>query len=204
MIILNHEQHSEAWHEARAGRITGTRFSTLVSGETTQGYKDLVTDITCEIITGKRDDGYISADMENGTLTEPIARAWYIDNIQNVCEVGFVIPDEENEFHEWIGISPDGLGDKYGLEIKCPKSKTLMGYIEGDKLPSVYKHQVQGSLFITGYDYWDFMAYVEGMKPFLVRTYPDLEQFAIYEQRLRKLIQEVKIKLEKYNNYQTL
>jgi putative phage-type endonuclease len=204
MIILNHEQHSEAWYEIRAGRVTGTRFATLVSGEGTKGYKDLVADIACEIITGVRESGYVTADMENGTLTEPFAREWYIDNVQPVREVGFVIPGEDDEFHEWVGVSPDGLGDNYGLEIKCPKARTLIGYIEADKIPSEYKHQVQGSLFVTGYEYWDFMAYVPGMKPFLIRAYPDQAIFDLYVQRLQKLIKDVEGKLKTYENYNTI
>ena len=204
MIILEHEQHSEAWYEARAARVTGTRFATLVSGLSTKGYNDLVTDIACEIITKKRESGYVSADMENGTLTEPEARAWYVENIQQVREVGFILPDEEDEFYDWIGISPDGLGENFGLEIKCPKPKTLMGYIEAGTLPSEYRHQVQGSLFVTGFDYWDFMAYVEGMKPFIIRVYPDFELFEQYRKRLRMLIEQVHNKLEKYYKYQPI
>ena len=52
MIIHNIDQHSEAWHQARCGRVTGTRFKSLVAKETTDTYKDLVTNIVCEIITG--------------------------------------------------------------------------------------------------------------------------------------------------------
>jgi len=204
MIILEHEQHSEAWYEIRVGRVTGTRFATLVSGEGTKGYKDLVTDIACEIITKKRRRGYVSADMDEGILMEPLARDWYRDNIQPVHEVGFIMPDEEDEFHDWIGISPDGIGENFGLEIKCPIPKTLMGYIEAGTLPAEYHHQVQGLLFVTGFKYLDFLAYVENMKPFLTRVYPDMELFSRYEQRLRKLIEEVKAKLEKYNQYQPI
>ena len=68
MIIWNLEQKSEAWHEARCGRVTGTRFKSLVSGETTQTYKDLVTNMACEIITRKQEETYTSADMERGPI----------------------------------------------------------------------------------------------------------------------------------------
>jgi hypothetical protein len=201
MILYNFEQHSEAWFEARAGKVTGTRFASLVSGKTTKGYQDLVADLTSEIITGVRESGFVSADMERGTLMEPFAREWYTDNIQPVQEVGFITPDEDSPFAEWVGISPDGLGNNYGLEIKCPKAKTLLNYIEGGKLPSTYTHQVQGSLWVTKYEFWDFLAYVEGMKPFLVRVEPDEALFKLYEECLGELIEQVKNKLEIYKNY---
>ena len=51
MIIYNIEQGSEAWFAARCGRVTGTRFKDLVSGESTDTYKKLVTNLACEIIT---------------------------------------------------------------------------------------------------------------------------------------------------------
>ena len=58
MIIHNIEQRSEAWHQVRCGRVTGTRFKNLVSKETTDSYKDLLTNIACEIITGKQEETY--------------------------------------------------------------------------------------------------------------------------------------------------
>lgn len=206
MIIWNFEQKSEAWHEARCGRVTGTRFKSLVAGTSTQTYKDLVTNMACEIITRKQEETYVSADMERGVELEPIARALYseITGI-DVREMGFISPDDDTPYAEWIGISPDGvLPDRGLLEIKCPKFKTHLEYIEVNKLPSEYKYQVQGQLFVTGYDYCDFMSYAEGMKPFIYRVFPDYELFKEFEQRLDKLIIDVKEKLSIYENYDYL
>lgn len=206
MIILNIEQQSEAWHEARCGRVTGTRFKSLVAGESTATYKDLVTNIACEIITNKQEETYSNAAMEHGIETEPIARKEY-ENLFD-CEIkqmGFIIPDEDHKYHEWIGISPDGVTPDNGMiEIKCPIAKTHLGYIEDNRFPSEYKHQVQGQLFVTGFAYCDFMSFVEGMKSFVIRVYPDLELFKEFEKRLDILIEEVKNKLEKYHKYDTL
>lgn len=206
MIIWNLEQKSEAWHEARCGRVTGTRFKSLVAGTGTQTYKDLVTNMACEIITRKQEETYVSADMERGVELEPIARVLYseITGI-DVREMGFISPDDDTPYAEWIGISPDGvLPDKGLLEIKCPKFKTHLEYIEANKLPSEYKYQVQGQLFVTGYDYCDFMSYADGMKPFIYRVFPDYELFKEFEQRLDKLILDVKEKLSIYENYDYL
>lgn len=203
MIILNIDQHSEAWYEARCGRITGTRFKDLMAGENTQTYKSLVTNICCEILTQTTEPSYVSPAMEYGTETEPIARKMYEELMGvEVKQIGFIIPDEDNKYHEWVGISPDGvLPDNGELEIKCPLMRTHFEYIEGNKLPTEYRHQVQGQLFVTGFDYCDFMSYAEGMKPFIIRVYPDLELFKQFETRLDKLILDVKEKLKIYHNY---
>jgi len=203
MIIINCEQRSELWHESRCGRITGTRFKSLVAGESTTTYKDLVTNIACEIITGKQEENYVSADMEKGIELEPVARNLYEELFGiKVAQIGFIIPDEDTPYHEWVGISPDGiLPDNGILEIKCPKFKTHLGYIEDNKLPAEYRHQVQGQLFVTGLDYCDFMSFAENMKPFIIRVYPDRELFKEFERRLDNLIADVKYKLNNYNLY---
>lgn len=202
MIILNIEQRSEAWFEARCGRVTGTRFSELVAGESTKTYKDLVSDIACEIITRRQDEGYTNAAMEHGIETEPEARAEYeyLTGVK-VTEAGFVIPDEGHKYHDWIGVSPDGLPPDGLIEIKCPMMRTHLDYIEANKLPSQYRHQVQGQMFVTGLPYCDFVSYVEDMKIFIIRVYPDKELFTEFETRLDKLIVDVNNKLDKYNKY---
>lgn len=203
MIIHNIDQHSEAWYALRCGRVTGTRFKALMAGESTATYKDLVSNLACEIITGKQEETYVSADMEKGTELEPIARALYSELMEvEVKEIGFITPDEDTPFAEWVGISPDGVCGNSMIEIKCPKFKTHLEYIENGKLPSEYRHQVQGQLFVTGYEYCDFMSFADGMKPFIIRVYPDFELFKEYEIRLNKLIKEVQEKLNNYNKYE--
>ena len=202
MIKLNIQQQSEAWFEAKAGRITGTRFADLCSGESTKTYKDLVTKIACEIITGRIEDTYQSQDMLNGIETEPKARSVYEEIFEcEVEQVGFIMPDEDHKFHDWIGISPDGLPFGGLLEIKCPRMKTHLEYIEANRLPAEYRHQVQGQLYVTDLPWCDFMSYVEGMKPFIIRIEPDKELHVEFERRLEKLIIDVKRKLEIYNQY---
>jgi hypothetical protein len=205
MIIHNIEQRSEAWYEARCGRVTGTRFVNLVAKESTDRWKDLITNIACEIITGKVEEiGYVSQAMEDGIEMEPEARAVYValTGIE-LTTPGFVIPDEEHKYHEWVGCSPDGLalGLEKGLEIKCPTMKTHYEYIIGNRLPPEYKNQVQGSLFVTGLKSWDFMSYVPGMKPFIITVEPDLELFKEYEARLEVMIPLVLDAVKRYKEY---
>lgn len=206
MIIYDIEQQSEAWHDARCGRVTGTRFKNLMSKETTDSYRDLVTNIACEIITGRAEETYSNALMEAGLETEPEARKEYETSFGvEVKQAGFIIPDEDHKYHQWIGISPDGLTPDNGMiEIKCPLMRTHFEYIEDGKLPAEYRYQIQGQLFVTGFDYCDFVSYVEGMKLFVVRVLPDTELFKEFETRLDKLIVQVLEKINMYNKYHYL
>jgi len=203
MIIVNIEQRSEAWHDVRCGRVTGTKFSELCAGENTDTYKKLVTNIACEIITGKAEDNYVNAVMEAGIEKEPLARMAYIEATGiEIREVGFVIPDEDNKYHDWIGVSPDGIGlHEGGIEVKCPLMRTHLNYIKAGRLPAEYRHQVQGQLYVTGHKWWDFVSYAEGMKLFVIRVEPDLDLFQVFEQRLDKLIIDVKAELDMYKRY---
>ncbi len=202
------EQRSEAWYHIRLGRITGTSFNDLMAKPDTKCYNDLITDIAGEIITEEKEDTdeYTSPAMERGVELEVEARKIYESLFEcNVEQIGFITPDEDSEFNEWIGISPDGLiGEDGGLEIKCPLRKTHLNYIENGVLPTVYKNQVQSSLWITGRKWWDFMSYYPDMKPFIIRVYPDKELHLKYEERLRESINLIKQKIEVYKNYSFL
>ena len=136
--------------------------------------------------------------MQYGIETEPEGKEREYETITDVSvtQAGFVIPDEEHKYHNWIGISPDGLLPDDGiLEIKCPLARTHFEYIERGVLPSEYRYQVQGQLFVTGFKYCHFMSYVPGMKPFIIEVLPDAELFELFNQRLDKLIIEVQEKI---------
>lgn len=201
MIQVNIEQRSEAWYALKVGRISGTKFSALAAGLETDTFKSLITDLAGELITGEIEETYSNAIMERGIEMEPEARREYESIYETtVTECGFITPDEDNEFYEWIGISPDGLTEDGMTEFKCPIRKTHLNYIIKGTLPSEYRHQVQGQLFVTGLPYCDFMSYYPKMKPFIIRVYPDTELFRFYEERLRIVIKEVRAKIEIYNS----
>lgn len=202
------EQRSEAWHALRLGRVTGTAFKELMSGKATAGYNNLIADIAAEMITETSEDeeNYVSSDMQRGIDLEPIAAKYYETYFDTELEsVGFITPDEDNKYHEWVGVSPDRLTLDSGLvEIKCPKRSTHLYYIKSGKLPSTYKWQVYGQLFVTGLNYCDFFSYCEGLKPFIIRVYPDEKIFAEIEKELDLLIIEVNKLIKEYNSYEVL
>ena len=73
-----------------------------------------------------------------------------------VTESGFIQHPE----YPFAGCSPDGLiASDGGLEMKCPKSSAihLERFISG--VPDEYMPQVQGCMWVTGRQWWDFVSY---------------------------------------------
>lgn len=203
MIKYDFEQRSQAWHEIRAGRITGTRFKTLMSKDSTEGYKSLITELATEIIIGKQEETYTNDIMQRGIDLEPVAIQEYNNFFGlDVESVGFITP--KNKYEDWIGVSPDGLVNGGMVEIKCPLAKTHFNYINRNELPAAYRYQVQGQLFVSGLAYCDFVSYYPNMKLFVFRVLPDKELFETFEKELDKLIPLVLNKVETYNKYSIL
>ena len=206
MIHIKVKQGSEAWFEHRLGRITASKFAVAMSGESTKGLKELVEETAAEIVSMQIEESYSNAIMERGIELEPFAAKEY-ENIFDVKveEVGIFIPDKSDTLHEWVGVSPDRqIGESGLLEIKCPLRKTHWGYIKDNKLPNAYKWQVQGQLFISGMEYCDFMSYYPGMKPFIIRVFPDAEMHKKMRDRFEFIIELVKKEIEFYNKYDYL
>jgi len=198
MTTIDVEQGSEQWYALKAGKITGTRFAKVMAGDSTATYKDLITDLAGEIITGEMEETYSNSIMERGILLEPEARKVYEQEIEKVKEMGFCLLDD---YKEWVGFSPDGLPGKGLLEIKCPIRKTHLNYIEKNALPNEYKWQIQGGMMVTGAEYCDFMSYYPLMKPFIIRIDPDPDMHKQLMTEIDKTIELVWKKLKTYNQY---
>jgi putative phage-type endonuclease len=205
MIKILCEQKSEAWFTARLGRVTGTGCKDMMATKTTASYRNLIADIASEIITnsGEDEESYVNEWMQRGIDLEPEARSKYESLFETTIEqVGFITTDEDHKYSEWVGVSPDGLTKDNGMiEIKCPKKSTHMYYISNGKLPSEYKWQVMFQLYVTGFEYCDFMSYYPNLKPFIIRVFPDKQIFDEIEKELDLLIIEVKKLIESYNKY---
>lgn len=177
LITLDCEQGSDEWHKARLGIPTATGIDSIVSasGKRSAGFIGYLAELIAESIEGSVLRDFKSRSMERGNELEPKARAAYEFMTDNkVTQVGGVYKDENRE----IMISPDGLIPelKKGLEIKCPDMKTHIRYILEGVLPSEYIIQVQSSIWVTGYESWDFMSYCPEYKPqtcFILNVKPD-------------------------------
>jgi hypothetical protein len=161
--IVDFPQGSAEWAAARAGKVTASRTTDVLSrsrdrkseGATRRKYK---AQIIAEILTGKpQENAFTSRAMEEGIENEPFARAAYeVKRMIAVDTVGFVLhPSIERS-----GASPDGLVGADGMvQFKCPEPHTHLGYLLEGIVPSDYEPQMQWEMACTGRAWSDFVSY---------------------------------------------
>lgn len=192
MKIITTEQGSPEWFAARLGKPTGSKFSDVLAGGKGLTRKAYAVQLALEIVTGKQAETFINQAMQDGTEREPVARALYEAHSGNfVDEVGFCLHDTID-----CGVSPDGLiGDDGGLEIKCPKASTHASYLAMKGEPSAYTAQIQGCMWVTGRDWWDFVSYhpdfPENARLIVRRIKRDSDYIVKLEQAVKSFIKEV-------------
>ena len=172
MLVSNFEQGSNEWLQSRLGKPTASNFGKLITptGKPSTSAEGYINDLIAQKITGELPEFYTNAAMERGNELEPAAKALYefINDVE-VAEVGLCLHDTLD-----CGASPDGLiGVDGGIEIKCPLPHTHISYLRGGCIPAKYIPQVQGCLWITGREWWDFMSYHPAMEDLIVRVYRD-------------------------------
>jgi predicted phage-related endonuclease len=160
-------QRTDKWKLDRAGKFTGSRFADLLArskpdkdGKTRplKAYHDLILDLATERFTGSPIEGPTGLALAWGTDVEPFAReAYELETGNTVIESEFI----QHPFYEFVGCSPDGLiGDKGGLEIKSPKSPRVhLERLIDKQIPQEYIPQVQGCMWVTGREWWDFVSF---------------------------------------------
>jgi len=197
MRCIDCEQGTDEWLAARLGIPSASMYAKII---TTQGKwstqaDSYINQLVAEKLTGETTPFYQNEHMIRGTELEPDARQLYeFITGSEVQQVGFCLHDTLE-----AGASPDGLiGEDGGLEIKCPAPATHVEYLRGDKLPSKYKQQVMGCLWITGREWWDFMSYHPNMKPLIVRVERDEDYIAELEACVSKAVKLIEENVEKF------
>jgi len=185
---------------ARLGCPSGSGFSKLITstGKESTSRASYVNGLIAEKVMGEIPETYDNEWMARGRELEPDARAFYeFERGVTVQEVGFCKHDKYE-----CGISPDGLvGPDGGLEIKCPAPSTHVKYFRAGKMPNEYKAQVQGCLWITERQWWDFLSYHPSLPPFLIRVERDDDFIKALEEIVIDACEEIEREsknLEKY------
>lgn len=159
--IINADQRSPDWFQARAGRLTGSRagdmLATIKSGEAA-ARRDYRMQLVTERLTGQpQEDGFVNAAMQRGIDLEPLAFAAYESVTGNVAiRTGFL-----SHVTHLAGCSLDGHVDNFEgiVELKCPKSSTHLRYLNEGVLPKEYIPQVTHNAWIAGAEWVDFLSY---------------------------------------------
>lgn len=189
MITLDLTQGSDEWLLARSAIPTASSFKKIITsaGKPSATAKAYMCDLLAEYVAGKPYSMEPTFWMDRGTELEPEARTAYEFISDNeVKEVGLIYQDETR----LVSCSPDGLiGEDGGLEIKCPKHSTHIGYLLAGKVPAEHFVQVQGSLHVTGRKWWDFMSYHPDFDPLIIRVKRDEVFIKALEAELNKFKQ---------------
>ena len=147
---------------------TGEKIDRALKGEEVGDYSEAAKNyafrLAVERISGFPLDegGFDTYAMRRGHELEPEARALHEERIGTLIEhAGFVVSDCGR-----FGASADGLIDNDGgSEYKCLINPERIRAILFDGDISEFTDQVQGGLWLTGRDYWDFALYCPALAP---------------------------------------
>lgn len=178
MKIIQVQQGSDAWLQARLGIPSASNFDKVITAKglkpsaSQAGY---IAALAAEWFLRTPLDDAHSGFMDRGTEMEPEAAKWYaFDTDADVTEVGFCLTDDG-----LAGCSPDRLVGADGLlEIKCPGAKKHMDYLLHGGLREDYWMQVQGQLWVTGRKWCDLMSYHPTIPVVKERILPDADVHA--------------------------
>lgn len=199
-------QGSEEWFASRMGKVTASKIKDVIAkiktGEAA-ARRDYRIQLVTERLTGQREQGYTSPDMQWGTDTEPQARAAYEAETGNlVAEVGMI----DHPTIGMTGASPDGLVGAEGmLEIKCPKTATHLQTLMDGKVPSQYIPQMQWQMACTGRQWVDFVSFDPRLPAeyqlYIKRVERDDALIAEYEAAVIQFLAEVDATIEGLLNW---
>lgn len=172
------EQRTEGWHVERLGKITASRLGDLMAttkSGPSASRRNLIVQLALERHLGKRKENKVSAAMQHGTETEPLALAAYEAATGTFVDEAHFVP------HPTIpntGASPDGLVGSAGLvEAKCPDEPKHLATLKGAAIDRGYMLQMQWQMACTGRQWCDFVSFdnrfPENAQLYIVRVLRD-------------------------------
>lgn len=174
--IIDCQQGGDEWHKARLGKITASVFSKVITktGKLSASAEEIVNRAVAEIIVGEPDETFQTDSMLRGQSLELEALEYFNFTYgYKFVKCGFI------DSGKGYGVSPDGidLPVEIGLELKCPEAHTHLSYLASKALPDKYMQQVQGAMYVTGFESWVFGSY-----------HPDLPCFSVVVKRDPKIM----------------
>lgn len=153
---LDYEQGSEPWQVMKLGVLSASKCSEIVAKVGSATRSTYMAELVAQVCTGVFDEINAKA-LAWGKEHEDAARAAYsFKTGHEVVELPFIFKDESLR----AGISPDGIGNTKGLELKCPAtSKIYVQFLTDEKIKPEYEKQCQFSMWVTGYEQWSFANY---------------------------------------------
>jgi hypothetical protein len=170
--VLDIEQRSPQWYEARRGIPTASEFASILAKGQGKMRRLYLTRLAAERLTGEVQERYSNHHMRRGREQEEDALAYYAWlNEVELTRVGFVRMQIAGG---WVGCSPDALVGPEGMaEVKCRLASGMVDAMLTDGLPGEYRPQVQGGLWITGRRWCDCVMYCPELPLLTIRVERD-------------------------------
>ena len=196
MEVFNCGQGSPEWFSCRAGIPTASMFATVMAkgeGKTRSKY---MRELAGEILTEECAEGYSNAHMDRGKAMEDDARRLYAFMADaDPVQVGFIRNGQK-------GASPDSLvGDNGGLEIKTALPHIHIDRLERNRLPPEHVAQVQGGLWVSEREWWDFVSYWPRLPMLRVRVYRDEAYIKTMSDEIDRFNDELAALVERIRRY---
>ncbi len=198
--IIDCEQGSPEWFEARMGIPTASEFGTILTPGKTKALarsrQTYLYKLAGEILTGEPMEAATSRSLERGKMLEGEARDAYA--FMRDCEpqiVGFIRNGD-------AGCSPDSLiGERKGLEIKIALPHIQIDRLRIGTLPDEHVAQVQGCIWLSERDEWDFVSYCPKLPPLIVRVPRDDGYIANLAGAVRQFNEELAATVDMIRRY---
>lgn len=190
------EQRSPEWFAARSGLPTASKFATILAkgrkGEPSSVRMKYAMELASERITGVSNPAFTSKPTTWGLEQEPLAKSAY------ELRFGCFVEDAGFIRHPLIaaGCSPDMLVEpKGGGEVKCPYNSDIHLATILNGMPKEHKPQVQGTLWITGREWYDFVSFDSrqppGLQLYVERQYRDEAYIIQLQSEVERFLDEV-------------
>lgn len=194
--IFNMDQGGDEWFQARLGIPTASKFATVMAKGEGKTRSEYMRKLAGEIITGEVTESFSNSHTERGKSMEDEARETYaFINSAEPELVGFIRNGDR-------GASPDSLiGNNGGLEIKTALPHIQIDRLERNRLPPEHKAQVQGSLLVSGREWWDFVSYWPRLPMFCIRVYRDNAYIKTMSDEIDRFNDEKSALIERIRSY---
>lgn len=196
MEIFDFEQGTDEWFECRRGLPTASKFATVMAKGEGKTRSEYMRKLAGEILTGELSEQFSNAHTERGNDMEDEARQTYafVEGVEPY-RVGFIRNGNK-------GASPDSLiGTNGGLEIKTALPHIQIDRLERDRLPPEHKAQVQGNLWVSEREWWDFVSYWPKLPVLTIRVYRDDDYIKTMADEIDRFNDELAELVERIRRY---
>jgi hypothetical protein len=193
-------QRSDEWYNARAGLITASNFSSILThtGKPSSTQIKVIANCVKENIKGivEEEQSFKSLAMIRGASLELEAFEFANQITElNFRTCGFL------DSGLGYGASPDGINEELGigLEIKCPEFHNHVETLLNGDMPKAHWQQVQGCMLVTGFKKWVFISYSDDIESFIKVIDRDDEYINKLKEQLLSCAEKIKEITEKYS-----